>query len=128
MQAPKLTKDEPRERELRGLEDGGHVIVRCSNCNAALLDVWKTMPNAVNKRTGQPFHWQLRANCPFCEDRSFVVEVDGIFHVGGYGEVKPDNEDDDIPSTVIQHTTVNEKTGTYDFHLARASSAAKPVR
>lgn len=127
-QGLKLTKDEPREVEPRGLEDGGHVIVRCSNCNAGLLDIWRTLPHAVNPRTGKVFQWKVRANCPFCGDRSFVTEVEGVFHVGGYGEVKHDNEDDDIPSTVIQGTDVNDRTGTYDFTLVKASHVAKPIR
>ncbi len=78
--------------EAQVLKDGGHIYPTCSNCDAILLDIWVTKPNAIDPRTSKPFEWKFMVNCPFCGDHSFLTEVTGAFHIGGYGITLPDGE------------------------------------
>ncbi len=57
-----------------GLVDGGHNILKCSNCGKSLVDVWVTTKSEVRTT--------FRANCPFCGDKSFSQEVKGLCHIG----------------------------------------------
>jgi hypothetical protein len=119
---PKLKRvreEEVPDRAPAGLSDGGHVILACSNCRAGLVDIWITRPD-------QPFEWKVRANCPFCGDKSFVEVVKGGFHYGGYGVVKDDDPDEDIPSTVVDHFDI--EGDQFVFTLKKARHDAKPVR
>ena len=113
-------------KDKMGLKDGGHVYVRCSACEAILLDVYRTMPNAVNPRTGKVFEWKLQANCPFCGDHSYVTEVTGMFHLGGMGHARRDNVDDDIPSTTYDPPEINGNV--YKINVRKAKPDAKPVK
>lgn len=74
---------EERQRNLLGYKDGGHNILTCSACNAALMDVWVTGPNVK-------LAWKVRATCPYCPPKdggtptmSFVTEVRGAICPGG---------------------------------------------
>lgn len=102
-----------------GLKDGGHVLVECSNCRAILLDVWKTRPHEAET-------WRLKASCPFCGEDSFPVEVQGGFHVGGYGEIKGDDPDSDWPSTAVDSSEINGNT--FLFRVVKATPDAKPIK
>ena len=62
--------------------DGKHTYFYCSNCNAPLLDIWHLQP------TDQTI-WKVRADCPFCDDHSFVKDIDS-FHFGPTGLYCPD--------------------------------------
>jgi hypothetical protein len=106
------------EREPEGLKDGGHVYIVCSNCNAYLMDIWRTRPfeNDV---------WKIRAKCPFCRDKSFAVDIKGGFHAGGYGTAKKDDEDDDVLSTRVE--TFDIIDDTFTFTLIKATPDAKPI-
>ena len=44
------------------LVDGGHVYIKCSNCNKPLVDLLIVGPNA-KKPDGTPFIWNCVANC-----------------------------------------------------------------
>jgi len=112
-------------RAFEGLSDGGHIIVACSSCKAGLLDIWVTRPNEIDPGTGKPFHWKVRANCPFCEDKSFIVEFDGGYHVGGVGTLKEGGEDTD-PSTIW--TDFDEANGVLNYLVKKASPDAKPSK
>ena len=79
-------------REPIGLQDGGHVILRCSACNAQLLDVWIQMP-----QTGQK--WRGRALCPYCGDKSYIQEWSGGFAPGGIAIPNPDDPENDWEKT-----------------------------
>ena len=50
------------------LVDGEHIYFSCSNCNAPLLDLWQLQPT-------NDVIWQVRADCPFCGDHSWVKDV-----------------------------------------------------
>ena len=62
-------------RDSIGLEDGGHVILKCSNCDAPLINLWITTPNL---ETEMP----VQADCPHCGDHSFKQTINGGFHIG----------------------------------------------
>lgn len=115
-----------RVAEKVGLVDGGHVYIRCSNCEAILMDIWRTSPDAINPLTKKPFLWKIRANCPFCGDHSFITEVAGLIHAGGYGSPVPDDPEADIPSTCIDTQEVSNDT--LHFTIRKANEHAKPVR
>jgi len=73
--------------EFKGLKDGGHHHIRCSNCNAPLVDVWITRPD-------EDVVWSLQFNCVHCEDHSFIQTVKGGFHIGPGIEPNPAYPDD----------------------------------
>ena len=73
------------------LENNEHVIVHCSNCDKPLVDVWVT-------RSEYPVKNQIRASCCFCDDDSFIVDVDGAFHLGGCDGVGIGNIDTTVMS------------------------------
>ena len=52
-----------------------HEVIRCSNCEKGLVDVWVTRPDF-------PIAQALRADCPFCNDQSYIVDIQGGFHLG----------------------------------------------
>lgn len=121
-----MSVSEAGPKEKIGLEDGGHVYISCSNCDAVLMDVWRTMPNAINPHTKKVFSWVLIAKCPFCGDKSYQVPIEGIFHPGGYGKIKDDDPEQDIPSTVIESFDTNGNVVT--FNIKKANKDAKPIR
>tara|TARA_E500000331_G_scaffold227526_1_gene217766 strand:+ start:1413 stop:1658 length:246 start_codon:yes stop_codon:yes gene_type:complete len=49
--------------------------LECSNCSKKLVEVW--VKNSENKKT------KLRAECCYCGDKSYAVEIKGDFYVGG---------------------------------------------
>ena len=69
----------------KGLKDGGHVIIRCSNCDRPLVDIWRTRPEMNDPRTKKIFEWKFIAECCYCSDKSYVTTVLGGVHIGGYG-------------------------------------------
>jgi hypothetical protein len=61
------------------LLDAGHTILKCSACGNDLVDVWLVKENL-------PIKSFIRAECAYCGDHSFAVEVHGKFlagHVSG---------------------------------------------
>lgn len=61
--------------ESKGLEDGGTVIVKCSNCKAPLAEFWITRPN-------EEFTWKVVVKCPHCGDKSYKTKISGGLHYG----------------------------------------------
>ena len=57
------------------ISDGGKHIIVCSNCPAKLVEVWVTKPEL-------DVSFELRAECDYCGDKSFVFTVKGGFHLG----------------------------------------------
>jgi hypothetical protein len=102
-----------------GLQNGGHLYPKCSNCAALLMDIFVTRPH-------EPEVWKVRAECPFCGDCSFTIEVKGGFHMGGYGTPREEDSDDDIPSTVVEDFTV--QGDTFVFIVKKAGPDARAVR
>jgi hypothetical protein len=100
------------------LVDGGHVLLSCSNCDAILADLYLTKPNVPR--------FNYKANCPFCGDTSFVKDVAGVGHMGGYGKVKEDNEDDDVASTLFDGFEIVDDVVV--LKIRKATPDAKPIR
>lgn len=105
--------------ELEGLSDGGHNLIKCSNCEAILMDVWVTRPH-------EPHTYKLRATCPWCNDKSFVVKVKGGFHQGGYGTQVGDDVEETVESTSVERYELDD-SGVFNFFIMKASANAKPV-
>lgn len=114
----KVREEEVEAKSPEGLRDGGHILLSCSNCNAILADVWRTRPHERDI-------WKVRCTCPFCGDKSFSVEIQGGFHLGGYGKVKADSVDDDFASTVMDNYDI--QGDTFIFTMKKASENAKPI-
>lgn len=93
---------EPRERV--GLKDGGHVLLKCSSCQKALVDIWITKPD-------DNIEWKLLAKCCYCGDESLPVNIKGRFAVAGDGINNPDDPDDaKVLTTVIRTEPVGDTT------------------
>lgn len=60
---------------LNPIEDGGHIIIVCSNCRKSLVDIWLTHQE-------MPVISTIIAHCGYCGDKSFEQEIAGIFHLG----------------------------------------------
>lgn len=114
----RLREVEVADKPSSGLTDGGHIYIDCSNCNAALMDIWRSRPNESHT-------WKLRASCPFCGDKSFIVEVKGGFHPGGFGVTKEDDDSDDIPITSNDGCDI--VNGVVEFRIVKANPDVKPV-
>lgn len=83
--------------ELKGLKDGGCQSIRCSACDAPLLQVWITRPQ-------EEVVWTIQAICGHCGDHSFNKEIKGGFHLGPGVEPHkdfPDDRNKDVVYTVI---------------------------
>lgn len=121
MSGPQLKVEEvAEERELAGLEDGPHKYLSCSNCNALLVDLWSTKPDAEQS-------WEVRAqNCPWCDENpktaklggSFGMKIEGGYHSGGIGMGKTE-------TTVVADVSVEGQKMSYK--IMKASKNAKPV-
>lgn len=112
------------EYEPEGLQHGGNVHIRCSNCNAILMDILISRPK-------EPQTWKVQASCPFCPPRpdgkpesSYPVDIKGGFHAGGYGKMI--DEDQDIPSTSIDYNEYLDNEIIY-FYMTKASEHAVPL-
>ena len=55
--------------------DGGDIFVKCSECGAPLAELWITRPEMKIRS-------EVTADCPHCGDKSFIVELEGKFHLG----------------------------------------------
>lgn len=119
MKLSRVREEDVGEKSPEGLRDDGHVLLSCSNCRAALMDVWRTRPH-------EPQTWKVRATCPFCGDKSFVREVRGGFHNGGIALSRDDEPDEDkAVSTVVESFDI--QGDTFLFTVKKAHPNAKPL-
>lgn len=65
------------QEEIKGtfLDDGGHTIIKCSNCGKELCDIWVIRPTIQ-------IDSEITASCDFCGDKSFVQYIRGQFSLG----------------------------------------------
>ena len=56
-------------------EKGKEILIRCSNCKAPLVVIWTTEKPAEKTK--------IIANCPHCDDDSYVTEIEENFYIGG---------------------------------------------
>jgi len=90
------------------LKDGGHKMIKCSACQAPLNDIWITRPD-------KKYEWKIVSECPHCDDTSFVVVVQGQFHLGsGYIEnpLNPEDREKDIIYTEHIDVVYNDEIAT----------------
>jgi hypothetical protein len=108
-----------------GLRDGGHVVLSCSACGRPLVDVWVVKPDALDPTTGGPFVWHLRAECCYCGDRSFPVEVRGRWALGPAGEdvPNPDPEGMDDARLYTAVTRIETEGRLVVFHTKERKGA-----
>jgi hypothetical protein len=128
MSEPKLRKvreEDAPERAPVGLVDGGHVYLACADCQALLVDVFITNPQAIDPSTGEPFAWRLKALCPFCGEQSYVAEVRGTFYRGGIEIPKPDDPTDGTPVTTVDPPYAEGDCFIFPVH--KASPDVQPV-
>jgi hypothetical protein len=77
-----------------GLVDGGHVILKCSNCDKPLVDVLITRPN-------DPFEWKVVAKCCYCGDKSVEHTIKGRFAPNAIVRFTDEDENDYVEVTKI---------------------------
>lgn len=90
---PRINMKKAVSQEPTGIKDGGHEIIKCSGCGKSLVDIWITRPL-------EDFSEKFIADCPYCGDRSFVVTIEGGFHIGGF-----------MDKTVIEGFVVDPTSG-----------------
>jgi hypothetical protein len=100
------------------IKDGGHVIIRCSNCNKPLVDIWRTRPDAKDPATGKTFEFKFVAECCYCKDISYITTVQGVFHIGGYGVNTDDGNEAYEKTTIIDQL---EMPGREDVTLIKTA-------
>lgn len=112
-------EEEVKDKGPEGLRDAGVLTLACSNCNAGLMNIWRTRPH-------EPQVWKVRANCPFCGDESFTTEVAGGFHNGPVAQPKDEEPDEDKAlSTVVESFEIDGDT--FKFLIRKASPSAKAI-
>jgi hypothetical protein len=84
-----------------GLQDGGHIYIKCSACRKPLVDIWITKPNLLDITTNKPFQWKAIAYCCYCGDHSFETTWYGGFVWGGFGENCKEDPDASFEKTAI---------------------------
>ena len=57
------------------IEDGKKTIIKCSRCEAELVEIWIIRPKAKISTT-------ITAECPHCGDKSFGVQIEGQYCIG----------------------------------------------
>jgi hypothetical protein len=99
----------------QGGGEAAPVIVRCRSCNAGLVRVW-----SLNVKDEVRI---VRANCPWCGDKSYESAVQGR-HAAGCGWPKEDDPTDEVPSTNIDGS--EEINGVEWYAVIKASKRARP--
>ena len=74
-------------REIKGLEYGGEFKVCCMGCDQELLTLMKISDKPTRFPIGggnyaEVASQRFRAKCPFCQEMSWIVKVEGQFMVG----------------------------------------------
>lgn len=110
----KIYEKEEKDKKLSPvLEDGGSIILKCSNCDNKLVEVWRTRPN--EKLGKNDVIWKLRAICCYCGDKSYPIQFKGGFHYKGIGKVidKTRPEDEIDVTKVINAEPVGDEVVFY---------------
>lgn len=63
------------EKNRNRIIDGQKTVVKCSMCDCPLVEIWETNPELDQKQ-------KIRAQCPYCFDKSYIFEVIGGFYLG----------------------------------------------
>jgi len=89
------------------LVDGNHTIVKCSMCKKKLCDAWVIQPSFKMKS-------KIVADCDYCGDKSYEVEVEGKFQLGvtddsALVDIKHEFLDGSTPNMIYQKLKVKTK-------------------
>jgi hypothetical protein len=60
------------------------------------------------KSDGTPFVWKCVAECCYCNDKSFITEVKGIFRAAGFIVEDKENPDHYTEITNLDDIVINE--------------------
>lgn len=122
------------EIKFKGLKDGGHVLLKCSNCKAHLVDCWITRPDEKDPSTGEVIKWQVKATCPYCPasksgkpEGSYIKEIIGGFTPGCIGELKNKETLDDQLITRILDIDIDEERNLVTLLIGKVDNV-KPRR
>lgn len=72
-----ITVNQGTQKPRTELHDGAETLLKCSGCDKPLVFVWANQPNL-------DVDFKVRADCCYCEDHSFPIEVHGGFAVRGF--------------------------------------------
>ena len=83
------------------------IKINCSNCSAPLVEIW-TVPSEENEEEKQ-----IRAECPHCDDSSFLKKVSGKFYLGatkftGIEEILTETNESGIEKSFIKTSKVKD--------------------
>jgi hypothetical protein len=91
---------------LTPIKDDGHILLKCSNCDKELIDIWLT-------HTEMPIKTKIAAVCCFCGDKSFQKEIKGVYHLSACKNLSINNIINDNEVFIIQTSQIGVKNGTY---------------
>jgi hypothetical protein len=77
------------------IEDGGSIVLSCSNCDKGLAVIFITRPHQKNRK-GEVVKWKAKAKCCYCGDFSFVKNFEGAFHYKGFDVPHPNGNPEDV--------------------------------
>lgn len=105
-------------KEKVGLVDNGKVFFTCSNCDKKLAYIWRTSPSKSK--------YKYRATCPYCNDKSWDIEVEGNPAEMGFSGIWQDiDENNDKPITLIEN--IKPKGDVIVMHVVKAQKEPKNV-
>lgn len=84
------------------------ISVKCSACNKGLFVVYVIDEQAKDLTTGKIFSWNIKSNCPYCGDRSFIKKINGDYRVDGY--YKPQTPEN--PETFVDDVETEDENVT----------------
>ncbi len=64
-------------RPVEALVDGQTFLIKCSGCDKPLVFVWANRPEL-------DIDYNVLAECCYCEDKSFPLQIHGGFSIRGY--------------------------------------------
>ena len=70
-QSKGLTLQADKDREFKGLKKLAEYIIKCSACNAPLVNV------LITQKTDDDQEIKFRADCPHCGDKSYIKPITG---------------------------------------------------
>lgn len=96
-------EEQDKERTF-GLKDGGHVILKCSNCNKPVFSLWVVKPNF-------DFEASYKATCPYCDGKTYTKKIKGQITTGGIPKNGDYYSDDTEVLTYMEKFDTIEENG-----------------
>jgi hypothetical protein len=92
------------------LTDNGHIYLSCSSCNKKLVDLF-----IVKK--DESLKWKVMAKCCYCNDKSFITEVSGMFRPCGIMKISETDPDDS--KLITQLANIKNENDTIVFYTKK---------